>query len=213
MPAPSPELPGRTGPLRVAVVVAHPDDEALWAGGLLLSHPEWSLRIVALCRASDPDRAPRFRACLARLGALGDLGDLDDGPAQEPLDPETTQAAILALLPQRDYDLMLTHAPDGEYSWHRRHEETSRAVRDLWRSGQLRAPDLWQFAYEDGGGAYLPRARAGAPRQLPLPDEVWDRKYALLTEVYGFSPFSWEARATPRVEAFHCYTDQEWKNG
>ncbi len=26
---------------RVALVVAHPDDETLWAGGTLLQHPGW----------------------------------------------------------------------------------------------------------------------------------------------------------------------------
>jgi len=46
---------------RAAVVVAHPDDETLWCGGYILTHPEFLWRIVTLCRAVDPDRAPKFR--------------------------------------------------------------------------------------------------------------------------------------------------------
>ena len=45
---------------RVAVVVAHPDDETLWTGGLLLSHPEWSIFIVSLCRGKDTDPTASF---------------------------------------------------------------------------------------------------------------------------------------------------------
>jgi LmbE family N-acetylglucosaminyl deacetylase len=28
-------------PKSVAVIIAHPDDETLWAGGIILSHPSW----------------------------------------------------------------------------------------------------------------------------------------------------------------------------
>jgi LmbE family N-acetylglucosaminyl deacetylase len=86
---------------QVAVVVAHPDDETLWAGGLLLSHPEWSPFIVTLCRGEDRDRSARFRKALERLGAEGAMGGLDDGPDQRPLAAADVQEAILALLPQR----------------------------------------------------------------------------------------------------------------
>ena len=44
----------------VLIIVAHPDDETLWAGGTILSHPEWSVFVISLCRASDTDRAPKF---------------------------------------------------------------------------------------------------------------------------------------------------------
>ena len=70
---------------RAAVVVAHPDDETLWCGGYILTHPEFLWRILTLCRAVDPDRAPKFRRVLQRLGAEGDMADLDDGPDQAPL--------------------------------------------------------------------------------------------------------------------------------
>jgi len=56
---------------RAAVVVAHPDDETLWCGGYVVAHSEFDWRIVTLCRASDPDRAPKFRRVLERLGAVG----------------------------------------------------------------------------------------------------------------------------------------------
>ncbi len=186
----------------VAVVVAHPDDEILWAGGLLLLHPEWSVVVAALCRGGDADRAPRFHRAMARLGARGRIGDLDDGPEQTPQEPARVEALVQALLPGRDFDLILTHAPEGEYSRHLRHEETSRAVTSLLVSGALRCRALWTFAYEDGGGAHLPRARLEASLFVPLPDPVWEEKSAIITGIYGFRPTSWEARATPREEAF-----------
>jgi LmbE family N-acetylglucosaminyl deacetylase len=194
---------------RVAVIVAHPDDETLWAGGLLLSHPEWSPFIVALCRGNDPDRAPRFRKALECLGAEGVMGTLDDGPDQFPLSAKRVQEAIMALLPGRDYDILLTHAPQGEYTWHRRHGEVSLAVRELWREGELQARSLWQFAYEDGGGAYAPRPQTDSSLHLPLSVDIWTMKKRIITEVYGFDEASWECRALTQAEAFTCYSEQE----
>jgi pentatricopeptide repeat protein len=55
----------------VAVIVAHPDDETLWAGGTILSHPMWNCFIVSLCRGNDPDRALRFYEALKILKSEG----------------------------------------------------------------------------------------------------------------------------------------------
>jgi LmbE family N-acetylglucosaminyl deacetylase len=194
---------------RVAVIVAHPDDETLWAGGLLLSHPEWSPFIVALCRGNDPDRAPRFRKALECLGAQGAMGTLDDGPDQFPLSAKRVQEAVMALLPERDYDILLTHAPQGEYTWHRRHGEVSLAVRELWREGELQARSLWQFAYEDGAGAYPPRPQTDSSLHLPLSADVWAMKQRIIAEIYGFDEASWEYRAITQAEAFTCFSEQE----
>lgn len=192
---------------RVAVVVAHPDDETLWAGGLLLSHPEWTPSIITLCRSSDPDRAPKFLSAVGRLNARGIMGDLDDSPEQAPLTARLVRDTILSLLPGRDFDLLITHAPHGEYTRHRRHEEVSRAVRVLWKRGDLNAAKLWQFAYEDSGGTCSPRPRENADFHFRLPDELWNQKLAIITDVYGFGTDTWEARAATRTEAFQCYSE------
>jgi len=77
-----------------AVVVAHPDDETLWTGGTILARPSWRWFVAAICRAGDPDRAPKFRRALEVLGAEGVLGDLDDGPDQRPLPEEEVREAV-----------------------------------------------------------------------------------------------------------------------
>ncbi len=199
---PAAEVPDLGRHPRVAVIVAHPDDETLWAGGLLLSHPEWSPFILTLCRGGDPDRAPRFRRVLERLQATGAMADLDDGPDQAVLPSAAVQAAILALLPGRAFDLVLTHGREGEYTRHRRHEECALAVVALCRDRQLQVTRLLHFAYEDGGAAYLPRPRRDADLLVPVAPAIWAGKYAIITGLYGFARSSWEARTTPRIEAF-----------
>jgi LmbE family N-acetylglucosaminyl deacetylase len=189
---------------KCAVIVAHPDDETLWVGGTILMHPESSWTIVTLCRKSDPDRAPRFFRAVAELNAAGAMGDLDDGPEQSPLDSREVQDTIFELLPSHIFDLVITHGLEGEYTHHLRHEETGRAVLALIESERLAANEVWKFAYEDGGGQYLPRPVEDADLNIKLPDEIWQKKYDIITNIYGFDTDSFEAKTTPRIEAFKC---------
>ena len=191
----------------IALIVAHPDDETLWAGGTILSHPEWSWFVISLCRASDPDRAPKFYRALKILGAEGNMGDMDDGPEQLPLDEEMVSRTILDLLPQRPYDLVITHNPSGEYTRHLRHEETARAVIRLWHDHRIHTQKLWTFAYSDGGGKYPPRPDKSADMYYRLPDDLWKKKFGIITITYGFKSDSFEATATTREEAFRQFNN------
>lgn len=188
-----------------AVVVAHPDDEILWCGGLILSHPDWRWWIVTLCRASDPDRAPKFRRVLEYLGADGEMADLDDGPDQEPLDNETLSQTVQALLHDKRFDLVITHGPCGEYTSHRRHEECCRTIVALWNNGQIHGNELWLFAYEDDGGTSMPHVIDEVDLRLAVDDGVWREKHRLINAVYGFAENSWEACCTPREEGFRIF--------
>ncbi len=185
-----------------AVIVAHPDDETLWAGGALLMHPDACWTVATLCRASDPDRAPKFHKVMEQYGAKGVMGDMDDGPDQKPLRTVEVEDAILDILPSDRYDLVLTHGLWGEYTSHRRHEEVAKAVIALRESERLWAKEVWMFAYEDGGKRYLPRPITDADVYIRLPQEIWEQKYRIITEVYGFDLDSFEAKTTPKDEAF-----------
>ena len=188
-----------------AVIVAHPDDETLWTGGNILMHPEINWTILTLCRMSDPDRAPKFRKAMKVLRARGIMGDLDDGPEQIPLDCHEVQCAITELLPSNSFDLLITHGHGGEYTRHRRHEEVGKAVMALWKNEKLFAKEIWRFAYEDGDGLYLPKAVQGADLQIRLSNEIWQKKYYIITKIYGFVPDSFEAKTAPKKEAFNCF--------
>ena len=193
----------------VAVIVAHPDDETLWAGGLILSNPSAHWFIVCLSRKSDMERATKFYKALKDLGSEGIMGDLDDGPTQEPVENEVIEALILDLLPQRHFDLIITHHPKGEYTRHLRHEETSNAVMRLWNFNKIDATEFWTFAYEDGNKTYYPRAIHDSTIYQKLTKQIWFRKYQIITETYGFEPNSWEALTTPQFEAFQQFFKQK----
>ena len=200
----------------VAIIVAHPDDETLWAGGTILSNPSWQWFIVCLCRGSDNDRAPKFLKALQILGSEGIMGDLDDGPEQKPLDENETENTIIKLLPHRHFDLIISHSPGGEYTRHIRHEETGKAVIKLWRSGRIFTNELRTFAYEDGNKEYYPRPIKNSSFYHLLAKRIWLKKYRIITEVYGFEKGSFEAETTPRAESFWQFTDshdaQKWLN-
>jgi LmbE family N-acetylglucosaminyl deacetylase len=190
---------------KCAVIVTHPDDETLWAGGLILMHPQAKWIIITICRKSDPDRAPKFLKALEALNASGAMGDLDDGPEQIPLAERDIQDTIMELLPSDKFDLILTHSTSGEYTRHLRHEETAKAVLKLWKTGELQSEQVCSFAYEDGNKKYLPRPEQNADLKINLPDDVWQKKYDIITKIYGFSKDGFEARTTPRQEAFRCF--------
>jgi LmbE family N-acetylglucosaminyl deacetylase len=198
----------------VAVIVAHPDDETLWAGGTILSHPAWNCFIICLCRKSDLERATKFLKTLKILRSEGIMGDLDDGPNQHPLNENELEQTILKLLPAKHFDLIITHSPNGEYTKHLRHEETGKAVIKLWQEGKISAKKLWLFAYEDGNKKYLPKPIENATASYKLSEEIWQKKYKLITETYGFEKTSFEAETTPKTEAFWQFTNptdaQKW---
>jgi len=193
----------------VAVIVAHPDDETLWAGGTILEHPLWDCFIACHCRGSDPDRSQKFYKALKVLKSEGIMGDLDDGPEQKPLDEKEVERAILDLLPPKHFDLIISHHPCGEYTRHLRHEEVGKAVIKLWNNGRISASELWTFAYEDGNGKYYPRPEKDAAICNILPEDIWLKKFKLVTETYGFGKTSWEAKTTPKTEAFRPFTNPD----
>lgn len=192
----------------VIVIVAHPDDETLWCGGTILSNPTYNWDVISLCRGDDSDRAPKFFDCLKILKAKGNMGMLDDGPEQIPLDNDFVKKSILKLISSRIFDLVITHNPNGEYTRHLRHEEVSQAVIELWHQGDINTKEIWTFAYEDGNKSYLPKASEQAIH-YQLSTQIWEQKYKIITETYGFPPGGFEAETTPKVEAFWKFKNSE----
>jgi LmbE family N-acetylglucosaminyl deacetylase len=191
----------------VVIIVAHPDDETIWAGGTILSNAAWQVYIICLSRKNDRERAPKFFEALKVLKAKGIMGDLDDGPEQWPLDEKIVENAIQRLLPPIHFDLIISHNPTGEYTRHLRHEEIGKAVIKLWYAFKLPANELWTFAYEDSKKSYNPKPIENATIYNPLPEKIWQQKYSIITDTYGFKKDSFEAATTPKAEAFWQFMD------
>jgi LmbE family N-acetylglucosaminyl deacetylase len=192
---------------KVILIVAHPDDETLWAGGTILSHPSWKCFVICLCRGNDTERAPKFYKALSVLKSEGIMGDLDDGPELKSLGENEVEEAILNLLPKISFDLIISHNPSGEYTRHIRHEEVSKAVINLWNAGKIPGRELWTFAYEDGNKEYFPRPDEKSNIYRILTNRIWNRKYNIITETYGYEKGSFEAETAPKAEAFWQFTD------
>ena len=184
------------------LIVAHPKDEILWAGGLMLLHPQTRWTVMALTHKSDIDRSNKFNRVTEYLGVKGIMGDLDDSPEQKPLSERELRKAILSLLPMDKFDLILTHSRWGEYTRNIRNEEVSKAVMAMHTTGELPSKLIWMFAYEDGGGKYPPKASRDADIQIWLPDAIWQEKYGILTETYGCAADSFEVKSCPKQEGF-----------
>ena len=192
---------------KVALIVAHPCDETLWAGGTILSHPSWDWFIVCLCRGGETELVKRYDEALKLLRAEGVIGVLHGGADQKPLNDTEVEQTIKDLLPANYFDLIISHNPAGEYTSKIWQEETGNAVIKLWHSGIISAGEFWAFAYEDRNKSYLPKVIETAKIHHLLSKRIWAKKKSIIQETYGFDQGSFEAKTTPLAESFLPFTN------
>ena len=187
---------------KVLVIVAHPDDETIWAGGTLLKNKSnWDITIISLCRKDDPDRAPKFKRVCKEYGAKSFISDLDDEEGGElkeiTLNEITTR--VNQLLPEKKYDYIFTHGENGEYG-HVRHKDVHDAVFKILKEKKLSCKELWLFSYREEKD--FCRNDEKADKFINLKDDYYFRKKDLITNLYGFSKESFESICCRNIESF-----------
>jgi LmbE family N-acetylglucosaminyl deacetylase len=117
----------------ILLVVCHPDDEALWVGGLihgLSTFPNVSVHVICLSGQDEGSARPaEFEAARAIAGyKAGVVLGSALRPANQPLPPvaPTVDAGLKRLgLSLVEVDVLITHSPFGEEHMHPHHVQAS----------------------------------------------------------------------------------------
>ena len=123
---------------RIVAVVCHPDDEALWIGGLIHALSKFSrVEVNVICLSGKDENSARQSEFMQAQGVAGyQRGVVLGGGlrlATEPLPPiEKTLEAGLNLfdIPAKEISLLLTHSPFGEEHMHPHHQQTFTELRE-----------------------------------------------------------------------------------
>lgn len=189
------------------MIVAHPDDETIWMGGMILKHKNWQWTILSLCRKDDPDRAPRFKKVCEYYGAKGIIGDLDD-VVLKPLPPKNIIKKVREFLKHKEYDYIFTHGENGEYG-HMRHKEIHKAVKKMIEEEELKCEKIYYFDYLAGkkraphdSKVKIPIPSLEAEESVRLNRKEFNDKFKLITEFYGFRENIFETLSCHNVESF-----------
>jgi LmbE family N-acetylglucosaminyl deacetylase len=184
------------------VIVAHPDDETIWMGGTLLANPRVEWTIFSLCRSSDPDRAPKYLKVCRRYDAQAIITDLeDDGVMTVAQSVRAIRALISEQVGREYFDHIFTHDGNGEYG-HPRHIGVHRAVIGLIKEKKLSCGRLLFFAYKAAAQKKIFNREADADYFFNLPPQIHKVKREIVTNLYGFSPKSFEAVSCLPRETF-----------
>jgi len=192
---------------KALVVIAHPDDETIWMGGTIISNSAADWTIYSLSRASDADRAPKFRRVCVHYGARPIIGDLaDDGSLKLNESVPVIMRLIRKQIKSAEFDYVFTHGDNGEYG-HVLHKGTHSAVKRLFRAKKLAAGNLVFFHYQNSSRSIYSRLK---PRNSPdvifkLNKKTFLAKLNVMSEIYGFAPQGIDAGYCTNPEAFKFY--------
>jgi LmbE family N-acetylglucosaminyl deacetylase len=186
------------------VIVAHPDDETIWMGGMLAKYSKIDWTILSLCRASDSDRAPKFKKVCAHFNAQPIITDLDDEDsitfAQSLKD---IKKIILAQISDKHFDYIFTHGQNGEYG-HSRHRGAHQVVKTLIAQNKLHCNFAFCFNYCKISRKEFSQLRCKADTQyiLKLTKQAWQAKKDVMSQIYGFDPNGIDANYCTKEEGF-----------
>lgn len=192
------------GGRRAIAIVAHPDDETIWMGGFILKHPELKWTIFSLCRASDPDRAPKFKRVCDHYGAKMIMADLED---DDKLSLKKSLPVIEKIISEnisgKKYDYLFTHGGNGEYG-HPRHLGVNKVVGKMLKEKKINAKKVFYFDYAKQSRKEFapPVAKKNSDYYLKLTAKEYAAKKAIMTNVYGFDPNGIDAGYCTNPEAF-----------
>jgi hypothetical protein len=188
--------------MKAAIIVAHPDDEIIWGGGLMLKNPEWQWTVLSLCRADDPDRSRKFKSVSGLLGFDAFVSDVDDSNPLKQIDAQRDIGSrVLNFLASTCWDLCLTHGSNGEYG-HPRHKEVHAEVVRLVHDRRLECRQLWTFAYQCNVQKRLCRPHPHANVLVHLTDKELFEKKRIVHREYGYGEDSFEVRSCITPESF-----------
>ena len=176
------------GGKKALIVVAHPDDETIWMGGTILNNQNLDWTIYSLCRASDTDRAPKFRKVCAMYGAKSIISDLDDEDVLS-VGECTKEAEILIKenIASEKIDYLFTHGINGEYG-HDRHICVHQAVNNLIKDKIIKPEAVFYFSYKRNKEDKSPLILTGNNSDLilNLDKEIFVEKKRIVSEMYGY---------------------------
>ena len=109
------------------MVVAHPDDESIFGGGMLIRESGW--RVICLTNGSNRVRAREFHKAMRYVGDSGEIWDYPD-VYDGGFDPDQVQHDLGKVLNRDDYRLIVTHGPEGEYG-HSQHRALSAILQGM----------------------------------------------------------------------------------
>ena len=189
---------------RALVIIAHPDDETIWMNGFILKHPRMNWTIFSLCRASDPDRAPRFKRVCKYYGAKAIITDLED---DDKLSLKQTLPIIKKLVQnnvnRKKFDYIFTHGSNGEYG-HQRHLGVHQVVKQLTKEKILQPQAIFYFNYKKTSQKEFSQltARKNSDLILKLTKQEFAQKKKIMTDIYGFDANGIDVGYCTNPEAF-----------
>lgn len=188
---------------KAVILTAHPDDETIFCGGLMLSNPEWNWNIVCITVQSE-DRKKEFERALSAFQNKGvvikshrTLDKLDNGMPLSNHDYDDWLSSVknLDLKP----DIVFTHNVMGEYG-HPHHMSANKIAHTLFKN-------VWDIVFpgETGVGRQVIKTKTNkvelVPNILRVKNDVFNSAYVTQQGLWKFlsSVMEYEFKQGPEL--------------